>query len=132
MNIQEDYVSFEVAKLLKEKGFDVPCNCYGTYNGVNLTYRLCITDKYTNWNKHTDEFIISCPTLQIVMKWFRKKYNLCIVSLPVVTDDNGEAGCLWNYMISKKLEISHNSENLYESPETALNDAIKYCLENLI
>ena len=26
--ITEDYCSFEVAKLLKENGFDVPCNHY--------------------------------------------------------------------------------------------------------
>ena len=27
MNIQEDYVNFETAKLLKEKGFDEYCFC---------------------------------------------------------------------------------------------------------
>ena len=28
MNLTEDYVSFETAKLLKEKGFDEPCFAY--------------------------------------------------------------------------------------------------------
>lgn len=31
---KEDYVSFDLAKTLKEKGFDYPCYMYYTTNGV--------------------------------------------------------------------------------------------------
>lgn len=52
--ITEDYVSFNTAKLLKEKGFDEECQqYYGDY-------------KY------------SCPTLQMAMKWLREVHNLFI------------------------------------------------------
>ena len=48
----EDYVSFETAKLLKEKGFDEECQkYYGDY-------------KYP------------CPTLQMAMKWLREEHKL--------------------------------------------------------
>ena len=130
--IEEAYVSFEMAKLLKEKGFDVPCNCYGAYNGVNLTYRLCITGKYTNWNRHTDKFIISCPTLQMAMKWLRENYLLHI-SIDMMN------GGRWEYEID---DIStpfdggilpkYYCGKTFSSYEEAVNDAIKYCLENLI
>ena len=34
--ITEDYVSYEVAKLLKEKGFDEPCECAYSEEGQYL------------------------------------------------------------------------------------------------
>ena len=127
--ITEDYVSFEIAKLLKEKGFDTPCNCYGAYNGVNLTYRLCITGKYTNWNKHTDKLIISCPTQQMVMKWLREVHNICIVVTPSMFWGK------YNVSIYKKdtdYPIGFDGDSLIPSYEQACNAAIKYCHENLI
>lgn len=119
--ITEDYVPFETAKLLKEKGFD---------GAVQLHYNK-IGGMIFSSNPITKN-CIKAPTLQMAIKWLKKKHNICIISLPVVTDDDGEAGCLWNYIISRKLEVLHNSECLYESSEIALNDAIKYCLEHLI
>ena len=113
--ITEDYVSFETAKLLKEKGFD------------ELT-----TKSYPYFEGKDYKYDISCPTLQMAMKWLRKAHNICVVSFPVVTDDDGEAGCLWNYVISRKLKTLHNSDALYESSESALSNGLKYTLENLI
>ena len=120
--IIEDYVSFETAKLLKDKGF------------AEYTFGYYSEDGIFGFNEVETRVAkgYQGPTLQMAIKWFRKKYNFCIISLPIVTDDDGEAGCLWNYMISKRLETLYNSEDLYECPEIALNNAIKYCLENLI
>ena len=125
--VTEDYVSFETAKLLKEKGFDEPC--YAEYyvptkEFNHFEYEGNNNENYKEW--------ITAPTLQMAMKWLRKEHNLCIVSLPVVTDDEGEGGCLWKYTISMKLKVLFDSGNLYESPEIALDDAIKRCSENLI
>ena len=56
--ITEDYVSFEIAKLLKEKGFDIPCDSYYTYfeSGVTLYkgYLPEFSDSNINHNKHND------------------------------------------------------------------------------
>lgn len=128
--ITEDYVSFETAKLLKEKGFNVPCNCYGTYNGVNLTYRLCITDKYTNWNKHTDELIISCPTLQMAMKWLRTIHN---ASIDIVSVWNQKRFEYQVFVVTpENAKHCYVDDKLYLGYEEASEAAIKYCLENLI
>ena len=121
MNITEDYVSFETAKLLKEKGFEG----FTLFSYSNRGSTMC-----GHWENEID-WLPKC-TLQMAMKWLRKKHNLCIVPLPLVTDDDGEGGCLWKYTISMKLKVLFDSGNLYESPEIASDDAIKHCLENLI
>ena len=126
--ITEDYVSFETAKLLKEKGFDEIC-----YLGYNKNGEYFPTSNRCNSQIIQPDFcFVCCPTLQMAMKWLRKEHNLCIILLPLVTDDDGEGGCLWKHTISMKLKVLFDSENLYESTEIASDDAIKYCLENLI
>lgn len=108
--ITEDYCSGDIYRLLREKGFD--------------------GEIHTTFDK--EGYTQASITHQMAMKWLRIEHNLCIVPLPLVTDDDGEGGCLWKYTISMKLKVLFDSENLYESPEIALDDAIKYCLENLI
>ena len=143
--INEDYVSFETAKLLKEKGFDGSCHRYYRYdkedtdgNGKMFMFAsdlngfCCVTNSLLNDYGEKHEETVLAPTFQMAIKWLRKEHKLCVVSIPVVTDDDGDGGCLWNYVISRKLNPLYESGSLYESPETALNDAIKYCLQNLI
>jgi len=133
--ITEDYVSFEIAKLLKEKGFE-GYSILTTYDeNAAKAYIKELREKHLPFSSDDPklkEFHYTMPTIQMAMKWLRKVHNLCIVPLPVVTDDDGEGGCLWKYTISMKLKVLFDSENLYESPEIALDDAIKCCLENLI
>ena len=129
--ITEDFVSFETAKLLKEKGFDIPCNCYGGYNGVNLTYRLCITDKYTNWNKHTDKTIISCPTLQMTMKWLREMHNI-FIEINVSIDLNGNYHYSYSILNKECKYVRKGYTDFDWDYKQSCEAAIKYCLENLI
>jgi len=113
--IAEDYVSFETAKLLKEKGFDEECNkSYGT-NGT----------LYSNFPKDC----ILAPTLQMAMKWLREVHHLTIdvfhfrdwkVSIKTIPDD---------YL---KADYSNPELKPAETYEQAAEVAIKYCLENLI
>jgi len=132
--ITEDYVSFETAKLLKEKGFDEPTTksyyTEGFENPMIFSHDLlpCI---------QTDEFL--CPTLQMVMKWLRKKYNLHIITLPYAPIDRhpyhpGEADIVYIAQLFRGIipidEIGRSVIKL--TPEEAYDAAIKYCLENLI
>lgn len=64
--ITEDYCSYEVAKLLKEKGFDEETEDY-----------YCKKDKSLEWASAwtmalPDEYY-PCPTMQMAMKWLREK-----------------------------------------------------------
>lgn len=64
----EDYVSFEVAKLLKEKGFDWECaTLYDIRNGEFLEKQTGYVFNNSQW----DNFI-TAPTLQMAMKWLRE------------------------------------------------------------
>jgi hypothetical protein len=67
--ITEDYVSFETAKLLKEKGFTE--NCLTSYNRVGDL----VEEAYkANWNFQTIDY--SAPTQAVAMKWLRIVHNI--------------------------------------------------------
>lgn len=105
--ITEDYCSFEVSKLLKEKGFN------NDYPKGDCTQYAC--------------------TLQMAMKWLREKKNIFIVIEPhlydYVNEKNKSYSCsLWvgdNY-------YEYIESRDYPSYEKAVEAALKYSLENLI
>ena len=116
--VKEDYVSFEVAKLLKEKGFDEYCGYYDL---------KCEYYDYRTYNHKGDDYI-SAPTHQMAMKWLRKIYGIDIVidiSDPSVKDRKYYC-VIWDG--NNKSYIL----DLFNSYEEACEEAIKYCLENLI
>ena len=124
--VTEDYVSFEIAKLLKEKGFKEITQGY--INTDREVYMLPFQQGVYELSDKQYPY----PTLQMAMKWLRDTYKLCIVIEPIITDDDGSAGCLWRFSISKLLELQYKSEFIYECYEVACEAAIKYCLTNLI
>ena len=114
---QEDYVSFETAKLLKEKGFS------------ELT-----TKAYPYFENKNYKYDISCPTLQMAMKWLRKSHNLYIESYVIKNYNNKKME--YTYSI-QDLDFNGSDDGIeccknWNSPEEACEAAIKYCLEKLI
>jgi len=126
MNITEDYVSFEIAKLLKEKGF---------MEGAIIKFFASGYDSKGNILDIRDTELKDYPrpTLQMAMKWLREVHNKHICSFPVVTDDDGIMGYWWeDCIITDRRYNSVKTGKLYNSPEEAYEAAIKYCLTNLI
>lgn len=124
--ITEDYVSFEIAKLLKEKGFDEPvATCYSNYNGLK-PYTLINTGVYSykNSTEHSP-FWISAPTLQMAMKWLREVHRLFICV------EIGVGAYAWNITNTTDYAIVYVDATV-GTYEEACEVAIKYCLENLI
>lgn len=73
--IKEQYVSFEVAKLLKEKGFKE--ETHGNYYlGGKFDGEFEESSK-VNWNKFF-KTPIAAPTQQMVMRWLREVHNIHI------------------------------------------------------
>lgn len=110
--ITEDYCSFEVAKLLKEKGFQEPC--------TGLNKLLC---------KEGEKPVLKI-THQKAMKWLREVHNITIE--PLV--DFGSSDKYWwsadiSYIKKDGLITTLTAYNTYEE---AVEEALKYCLENLI
>ena len=72
----ECYVSLEVAKLLKEAGFDWECREY-YYNFATTGWSFSFDDNFVNWNSWSERYI-SAPTLEVVQKWLREVKHLDI------------------------------------------------------
>lgn len=138
--ITEDYVSYEIAKLLKEKGFDEPCRSAYIWNTEE--YELCaMFSKPLNFNRegsledYEDDSVprISAPTHQMAMKWLREIYDIFI--------DIGYDDLDWYWLIesiSKDIpyadrpKLIKNGTACHKTYEEATEAALKYCLENLI
>ena len=127
--ITEDYVSYEVAKLLKEKGFHEKVNHVYHYYTSAPFYQRHLRDFNGEDYKNLRHEYYSAPTLQMAMKWFLKKYNIFICIL-FLEEYNGFGYTIENTLKKKYIATSENSS--YKEPEEACEAAIKYCLENLI
>ena len=120
--ITEDYVSFEISKLLKEKGFDEPIWTHYEDND-----EVIFGDKY-NWN-NSPMGQTSAPTLQMAMKWLREIYDIFIVIRRGLTG----TGWIYSHEIYKDSKCWYARYGAsYDTYEEAIETAIKYCLENLI
>ena len=143
--ITENYVSFETAKLLKEKGFDGPCYKVWESHGdsqtlvgapsfvegetvVNRESVDAAAKQYVyeyNLNNNVEGYL--APTLQMAMKWLREKHEIhCQIDCSLLG---------WRFGIrdlDKDEWITLRNMGEYSTYEEACEAAIKYCLENLI
>ena len=124
--ITEDYVNFEIAKLLKEKGFDEKCVGFYSVDGKffgESTYR-------NNWTPERSGSI-NASTIQMAMKWLREVHKICIVIQPYIMED----GICYCYEIKKlhsdMVEPIKNRAG-YTVYEESVEAALKYALENLV
>ena len=131
MNIQEDYVSFETAKFLKEKGFDEVC--YRIYD--TKEEELLGTDGIEFQNHEADEETITAPTLQMAMKWLREVYKIYIDIETCYTyfiKNKSFRVTGYEFSVHSKYDSCYEDYRTCNSYEQACEEAIKYCLENLI
>ena len=129
--IQEAYVSYEIAKLLNEKGFDEPLETLITPEGSTYfldtkSRKQHITIRNSEINFYSDD--ISCPTQQMALSWLRQEHHLHII---VCIDDLD-----WSYQIinfENKTDVQYIKDLAgFNSYENAVNAAIEHCLINLI
>ena len=74
--ITEDYVNFEIATLLKEKGFNEKCRAFYT-NSVDIGVEFFTSDDYIDYSSVYP--ITICPTLQMAIKWLREVHKILIL-----------------------------------------------------
>ena len=129
--ITEDYISFETAKLLKEKGFNEPCHAL-YHDGDDKIFFGLDVDSYYNTVLNVNCY--ACPTLQMVMKWLREVYKLNIATYPT---RQMELVVGKEFVRQYSCDIFNDNEfvkslEIITGYEEACEAAIKYCLENLI
>lgn len=118
--ITEDYCSFELSKLLKEKGFDGLCYTYYP-RGVKDKYNISMLAD--NHNKHSET---SRPTLQMAMKWMREK-DIDIIIMPLFKLKEGRIYCYEIHSGNTDVRVGR-----FKTYEEAVGAALNYSLENLI
>ena len=138
--IKEAYVSFEIAKLLKEKGFDEQCSpTYDTAvsGGKPIFYKYDVLHFFPNGMKNSDDkygMVISAPTHQMTCAWLREVHKVLIV-IDAYHADHWEG-----YIDSFEISIYSHASTIIVPNEIAhhtdyteaVEAAIKYSLENLI
>lgn len=121
--IKEAYVSFEVAKLLKEKGFEGDINAY--YHIWDNGNKVCSVQEFSH--SEAPHLYIPAPTHQTAMRWLREVHGIYIVFFH--TNKSG-----WWYNITDMIDsyVFYSSEKIMCSYEEVVDLAIKYTLKNLI
>ena len=121
----ECYVSLEVAKLLKEAGFDWECN--GVFLSEDGTqYAFIKADAACdNNNSKYNPYNISAPTLEIAQRWLRETQKYQVAILP-----NGLKGYAALCFLYKE-PITQPFEH-YSTYEEALEIGIKKALEMIL
>ena len=126
--ITEDYVSFETAKLLKNKKFEGDINAF--YHIWDNGTIVCSVQEFNH--SEAPHLYIPAPTLQMAMKWLREKYSLEIYPY----HDSLKSPFKWWFEIIKYPntvdEYESGKDEEFDTYEQAVEAAIKYCLENLV
>ena len=127
-----EFVNFELAKKLKEKGFKEDCLCHYITNDIvyNLESPIANNQMWFCHNKydniwHRDNY--DAPTISQVLKWLREEKGYHIA---VCVDDKGwysgimeRKGRVWNFG-----DVCMD----YNSYEEAALAGIEYALDNLL
>ena len=143
----EIFVTFEIAKKLKEKGFRDRCllhyesnggfytNCIDTYDRPNQ--ELDYSDFLKCFNEGNSIGLIDAPTISQVLDWFRKEHHL---HFEVVSADYGYYLIICNTPDKDGTDIYYSHENddgpnnfgAWDKYEDCVLYGIGYTLNNLI
>lgn len=132
--MKEDYVSFEVAKLLKEKGFDADTEHDMWYVvekfSTGCHWNSCTYKVGDITREYDKKCCIVMPTLQMAMKWLREVHH---IHIEIHLDSMDGIHPIYEALYSECVTIRTNNFIDYgDTYEEAAEAAIKYCLTNLI
>ena len=124
--MNEDFVSFELANKLKEKGFRQKVNAYyGKWENL--------FDVHPALDMNDCDYRASAPTISQVLKWLREEKKINVNMRLLV--ENGWYFSIQDYMGVQRYSIlqdAKDTDDLYSSYEEAAIAGITYCLDNLI
>lgn len=112
-------VNFEIAKLLKEKGFDKITESLWHFNGSECIKMI---------NKNSENFGFSAPTIAEVVMWLYEKHGIWITVCVIGADGFG----YWLHNKNRKRLNTEDQGGYWYSPTEAYEAAIEYTLNNLL
>ena len=124
---REEICTYEVCKLAKEKGF--PLQKVIKQDGRAFFYEL--PQSHPDW-ANCDAWYI--PTQSLLQRWLREEKGVFIEICNDVNEKLGRITSRYNivYDYDGRSSSVHISCDEYPSYELALENAIKYALENLV
>lgn len=135
INDTEEYVSVEVAKLLKMNGFDWACDSYYEWweSGVTLFKGFIpqYSDSKKNHNRGNSLNKFSRPTVAFAMQWLRVVHNLFVkvdYTLKPINKDNNYYGTIVNMKDASETVLKFEEAMTYEG---CANRLIRDALNNL-
>ena len=132
--IEETYVSFETAKLLKDKGFQqMRDNC--GYFTTDMVYSISadkegehhFANQYPAGVFNKDKYI-AAPTQQMAMRWLREIKHIHIATEPYAGYKTHSC-FIWKNGMGINWQTSFHTFKTYEE---ACEEAIKFSLKHLI
>jgi hypothetical protein len=129
--IHEEICTCEVAKLAKEKGF--PQDVFGTCEMKSSCY-LEDGRYYKDGCIYPIENAYTAPTQSLLQRWLREKKN---IHIEIIATASGYYWCVnktngTSITDSDVLDRGTNDGGCFDTFELALEDALKYTLENLV
>lgn len=129
--MKEQLISFDTAKLAKEKGFNEQCST--TYNSLGKVY-IHKTKRYNSAFKkitatctHSNQEFInekySAPTQSLLQKWLREEHNHHVTIHPKITPRNDIV--YYAYEGKPKLDWANTYTTYEEALEKDLKEALK-------
>lgn len=135
INDTEEYVSVEVAQLLKMKGFDWACDSYYEWyeSGVTLFKGFMpeYSDSKKNHNRGNSLNMFSRPTVAFAMQWLRVVHKLFVkvdYTTHPITKDKNYYGTVINMEDARETVLAFEDALTYEG---CANRLLKDALENL-
>jgi len=155
MNIENNFVPYNIALELKNLGFDEPCLKQGNPHG-HIIWRFGCTDDENDTltikdiiSQKLHEDFIGIPLYQNVQNWLLEKHGIWVevafyynphkldkkfFEYGISNVNKGEEGLMSNIIkrINDNWIESPNKYNLFDTPQEAYNSAFEFCLKNLI
>jgi hypothetical protein len=132
--IKPQYVTFEIAKLLKDKGLKLNFCREIFYRNPNNESEFVCTEMIHDWELIENREWYSAPTIAEVVYWIYSKYDIWLEVLHCATFNQFtfKMSKLDNKNIKKEPHHMHDFGKGYTSPTEAYLAAIEFCLKKLI
>lgn len=147
--MNEDFVPYELAVKLKEKGFPQSpdwfnYSSYYEWDGLRKIHSLCNASVWFDSNTNRDNIYIA-PTISQVFKWLREEKRIFVAinigycyesdERPFPTNSKMEPilkGYYYGIWELDNLNDKNGHSEYFETPELAALAGIEYVIDNLI
>jgi len=114
--MQEELITFDTAKLAKEKGFNIT-----TKSSFLLRSQRLYKDMDCNNKVEGDNEFVSAPTQSLLQRWLREVHNIHVWGIP-----NNEPSICDGYVPIIQGKAKYGKYNTYEQAlEAGLQEALK-------